>query len=116
MNDMPSLTQQECEACSADAPKVSNEELAELIREIPDWAADVVDNVLQLVRTFEFDNFVDAIAFANRVGELAEEAGHHPSLLVEWGSVTVRWWSHKIKGLHRLDFLMAAKTDQIFKD
>lgn len=107
------LSEERCEACRADAPRVSDAELAELIRQIPDWQPIVVDGVMQLQREFDFANFVDALAFTNRIGALAEEAGHHPALLTEWGKVTVRWWSHKIRGLHRNDFILAAKTDRL---
>lgn len=109
------LSQESCEACRADAPKVSETELAELIKQIPDWQAVTVEGVLQLTRGFTFRNFAEALAFTHRVGELAEAAGHHPALLTEWGKVTVSWWSHKIKGLHRNDFIMAAKTDGLYK-
>ncbi len=108
-----SLIEERCEACRADAPKVSDAELAELIRQIPDWQPVVVDGVLQLKREYTFRNFASALAFTNRVGALAEEAGHHPALLTEWGKVTVSWWTHKIKGLHRNDFILAARTDQL---
>lgn len=110
---MSGLEQQQCEACRADAPRVSDEELAALVGEIPDWTPAVRDGILQLERAFGFKNFVDALAFTNRVGELAEAQGHHPAILTEWGSVTVTWWSHKIKGLHKNDFIMAAKTDRL---
>lgn len=110
---MTDLAKQVCEACRADAPKVSDEELAALIKEIPDWVSLVKDGVLQLERVFSFKNFREALAFTNAVGELAEEVDHHPALLTEWGKVTVSWWSHKIKGLHKNDFIMAARTDQV---
>ena len=113
---MASLTEEKCEACRAGAPKVSDEELPELIRAIPDWNIEVRDGIMQLEKTFSFNNFVDAIAFTNQVGELAEAEGHHPALLTEWGKTTVTWWSHKIKGLHRNDFIMSAKTDQLYSD
>jgi 4a-hydroxytetrahydrobiopterin dehydratase len=70
------------------------------------------DGIKRLERTFKFKNFVQALEFTNQVGGLAEEEGHHPALLTEWGRVTVTWWTHKIKGLHRNDFIMAAKTDK----
>lgn len=108
---MNELGRMHCEACRADAPTVSDEELATLVREIPDWSVETRDGVMQLERIFRFRNFADALAFANRVGELAEAEGHHPALLVEWGRVTVTWWTHKIGGLHRNDFIMAARTD-----
>ena len=111
---MSELSQQHCEACRADAPKVSDEELAELIRAIPDWNIEVRDGIMQLEKVFSFKTFLQALEFTNKIGMLAEEEGHHPALLTEWGRVTVTWWSHKIKGLHRNDFIMAAKTDHAF--
>ncbi|MCA0901130.1 4a-hydroxytetrahydrobiopterin dehydratase [Microbulbifer agarilyticus] len=109
---MTELAAQACEACRADAPLVSDDELATLIREIPDWTPMTRDGVMQLERVFKFRNFKQALAFTNRVGAIAEEVGHHPALLTEWGKVTVTWWSHEAGGLHKNDFIMAARTDQ----
>ncbi len=111
---MSSLSQQECEACRADAPLISDEELRELMPQIPDWQVVVVDGVMQLTRLFTFSNFVEALAFSNRVGDLAEEVGHHPAILTEWGKVTIHWWSHEIRGLHRNDLILAARTDEVY--
>jgi 4a-hydroxytetrahydrobiopterin dehydratase len=111
---MKPLNQQICEACKAGAPQVTDAELAELIKEIPDWAAHSADGVLQLQRVFQFKNFKEAMAFANRVGDMAEEENHHPAILTEWGKVTVTWWTHKIKGLHKNDFICASKTDRLY--
>jgi len=88
--------------------------MAELHPHVPDWQIVERDQVKRLERAFKFKNFVEALQFTNRVGELAEEEGHHPALLTEWGRVTVTWWTHKIKGLHRNDFIMAAKTDELY--
>ncbi|MGI0119582.1 4a-hydroxytetrahydrobiopterin dehydratase [Zooshikella sp. RANM57] len=110
MSDLSSL---KCEACQVGAPKVTEEELPKLLAEIPDWNIEVRDGIMQLERVFTFKNFKAALAFTNRVGEIAEEVFHHPSILTEWGQVTVTWWTHKIKGLHKNDFIMAAKTDEI---
>jgi 4a-hydroxytetrahydrobiopterin dehydratase len=107
------LATQTCEACQAGAPKVDEEELALLISEIPDWAPAVIDGVMQLERSFTFRTFKQALAFTNKVGALAEEEGHHPEIVTEWGKVTVRWWTHAIGGLHRNDFICAAKTDKL---
>lgn len=107
-----SLAEQHCEACRADAPKVSDEELKELVLAIPDWSTPVRDGVMQLEREYTFRNFKDALAFANKVADIAEEEFHHPSILLEWGKVTITWWTHKINGLHRNDFIMAARTDE----
>ena len=113
---MSELSQQSCEACRADAPKVSDAELPELMRMIPDWQPVVVDGVLQLKREFKFKNFKQAMAFSNRLADLAEAEGHHhPGIFTEWGKVTVTWWSHSIQGLHRNDFIMAAKTDTLLE-
>lgn len=111
---MQTLNQQKCVACSKDAPKVTDQEIAELHPQIPEWQLIERDGIPRLERVFKFKNFAEALAFTNRVGELAEQEGHHPALLTEWGRVTVTWWTHKIKGLHRNDFIMAAKTDQAF--
>ncbi|MDV2079441.1 4a-hydroxytetrahydrobiopterin dehydratase [Marinobacter xestospongiae] len=110
---MSNLKEQACEACRADAPKVSGAERSALLKEVPDWEVVELDGELQLRRVFTFANFAEALAFANRVGDLAEAEGHHPALLVEWGKVTARWWTHKIGGLHRNDFIMAARTDAL---
>ena|SRR3989338_1517393 len=107
------LQTQHCEACRADAPRVTQAEIEALMPQIPGWAIVSVEGVKQLERAFSFPNFVDALAFTNKVGALAEAEGHHPALLTEWGRVQVRWWTHKINGLHRNDFVMAAKTDAL---
>lgn len=111
---MNELANSHCEACRIDAPRVTAEEITKLLPELPGWELKVEDGVKQLHRSYKFDNFRAALAFANDVGELAEAEGHHPALLVEWGKVSVAWWSHKIRGLHKNDFVMAAKTDQLF--
>ncbi len=110
------LSKQSCEACRADAPRVSDEDLKLLMPNIPDWQVIVVDGVMQLSREFGFRNFEQAMAFSNRVGEIAETEDHHPAILTEWGKVTVAWWSHKIKGLHKNDLIMAARTDEVYAD
>jgi len=112
---MEELAQMKCVACRRDAPKVTDDELDELRPQVPEWELVERDQIKRLERVFKFDNFAQALAFTNEVGEAAESEGHHPALLTEWGRVTVTWWTHKIKGLHRNDFIMAAKTDTIFK-
>jgi len=88
--------------------------IAELQVQVPDWTIVERDGVQQLERTFAFSNFAQALAFTNQVGEIAEEAGHHPALLTEWGKVTVTWWTHDVGGLQRNDFVLAAKTDALY--
>jgi 4a-hydroxytetrahydrobiopterin dehydratase len=110
---MSKLSEAHCVACRADAPRVSDDEARELMKEIPDWERHDVDGVPRLVREFPFPDFAAALEFTNKVGRIAEEEGHHPALLTEWGRVTVSWWTHKIRGLHRNDFVMAARTDKL---
>src|SRR5499427_10578903 len=111
---MSPLSAERCIACRSDSPRVTSAEVAELRREILDWQVLERDGIARLERVFHFPNFADALAFTNRVGALAEAEGHHPAILTEWGRVTVTWWTHKIRGLHRNDFIMAAKTDALF--
>jgi len=110
---MVDLSQQKCEACRADAPRIDDADLKDLMPKIPDWSVIVVDGIMRLTREFSFKNFEQAIAFSNRVGDIAEAAGHHPAILTEWGKVTVNWWTHKIRGLHKNDLIMAARTDEL---
>lgn len=110
---MSQLSEQSCEACGWDAPHVTQAQIDELKPSIPEWQIVERDGIMQLERVFKFRNFKQALAFTNRVGEIAEEAGHHPALLTEWGKVTVTWWSHEMKGLHRNDFILAARTDEV---
>ena len=109
------LSQQSCEACRTGAPKVSNKDALVLMAEIPDWALVENNGTMQLQRVYSFKNFKLAIAFTNQLGDLAEAVFHHPSMLTEWGKVTVTWWTHTIDGLHHNDFIMAAKTDDLLK-
>ena len=110
---MSQLSQQQCEACRSDAPQFSEQEIKTLQREIPEWSLVERDGIPQLERVFAFRNFKQALAFTNQVGDLAEQAGHHPALLTEWGKVTVFWWTHAINGLHKNDFILAARTDAL---
>ena len=112
---MAALTEARCVACRRDAPTVSDAEIDELRPQIPDWELVEEKGIKRLRRVFAFDDFAQALAFTERVGEIAEDEGHHPALLTEWGSTTVSWWTHKIKGLHRNDFIMAAKTDALYQ-
>ena len=107
------LSRATCVACRRGTPTVTDEEIATLAPEVPNWELVEVDGVRRLWRVFSFDDFAQALAFTDAVGAVAEAQGHHPALLTEWGRVTVSWWTHKIKGLHRNDFIMAAKTDQL---
>ena len=112
---MNRLTQEKCVACRRDSPPVSAEDVAELHPEISDWDLITEDGIQKLDREFRFPDFQSSLDFTNVLGALAESEGHHPRLVTEWGRVTVTWWTHKIRNLHRNDFIMAAKTDQLYQ-
>jgi len=108
------LAQMKCSACRGDEPPLSTQELEHYLPRVPDWDLAEEDGVKKLRRTFKFSNFVEALDFTNHVGEAAEEEGHHPIITLTWGKTTVTWYTHKIKGLHENDFIMAAKTDNLY--
>ena len=110
---MTDLAREKCVACRRDSPRATDAEIAELSPAIPDWTMLELEGVPRLQRVYKFPDFAQALAFTNQVGELAESEGHHPAITTEWGRVTVAWWTHKIRGLHRNDFVMAAKTDRL---
>lgn len=108
---MNALVEMKCVPCRGDSPTVTAQELIEWKPAVPDWQIVDRDGVQHLERIYKFKNFVQALAFTNQVGAIAEEEGHHPMLITEWGRVSVSWWTHAIGGLHRNDFIMAARTD-----
>jgi 4a-hydroxytetrahydrobiopterin dehydratase len=111
---METLTRMRCTACRPGEPTATEAEVAAFHPQVAEWHIIERQDIKRLERLFKFKNFVEAMAFTNKVSELAEVEAHHPALLTEWGKVTVTWWTHKIKGLHRNDFIMAAKTDQLY--
>ncbi|MGL5059595.1 MAG: 4a-hydroxytetrahydrobiopterin dehydratase [Microcoleus sp.] len=110
---MPNLSQEKCAACQKNSPRVTAYEIAQLKPQIPEWSLSEKSGIPQLERSYKFPDFKNAIAFTDRVAEISEAEGHQPAILTEWGKVTVTWWTHAIAGLHRNDFIMAAKTDAI---
>jgi 4a-hydroxytetrahydrobiopterin dehydratase len=110
---MEPLRETKCEACHAGTPAVTPEEHAILQSQIPAWRRVEHGGVPRLERGFEFPDFARALEFANQVGQLAEAEDHHPRLVVEWGRVDVAWWTHAIRGLHRNDYVLAARTDAL---
>ncbi|MCL4393532.1 MAG: 4a-hydroxytetrahydrobiopterin dehydratase [Chloroflexi bacterium] len=111
---MEELTGLKCVACRGGEPTLTDAEIAGYQPQVPDWQIVERDNIKRIERAFKFKNFVEALGFTSKVGEIAEAEGHHPVIVTEWGKVTVTWWTHKIKGLHRNDFIMAAKTDRLY--
>jgi 4a-hydroxytetrahydrobiopterin dehydratase len=110
------LDKMKCVPCQGGVPTLTDSEIAQLHPQVSLWSVVKRENdgIKLLQRSFDFKDFAEALAFTNKVGELAEKEGHHPDILTQWGKVTVMWWTHKINGLHQNDFVMAAKTDGLY--
>ena len=109
------LSKSSCEACKVDAHVLTDKQIEDLITQIPSWVVHEEDSIKRLICSFAFSNYEDSVNFTNKVAKLAEEEDHHTEIVLEWGTVTVSWWSHKINGLHMNDFICASKTDNIYK-
>ncbi|MDP8972420.1 MAG: 4a-hydroxytetrahydrobiopterin dehydratase [Actinomycetota bacterium] len=107
---MSELASKTCVPCQGGTPPLKGEELEGLRRQIPGW--EVVEEH-HLRRRFRFENFRESLTFVNRVGELAEEQGHHPDIAFGWGYAEISVWTHKIDGLTESDFIFAAKVDAL---
>nr|WP_320014720.1 4a-hydroxytetrahydrobiopterin dehydratase [uncultured Desulfobacter sp.] len=112
---MEYLTKHKCVPCEKGAPVATVDEIDAYMPQVPEWDIVDVQGRQTLRRVFRFKDFKQALAFVNQVGELAEVEYHHPTLILDWGRVEVLWTTHKIKGLHKNDFSMAAKTDVLFQ-
>ena len=93
---------------------VPTNQYAELLDQIDNWEVIQKDGVNRLFCVFKCDNFVAAMTLAQAISEIAEQVDHHPALLIEWGKLSVSWWSHNLRGLHINDFIMAANTQKIY--
>ena len=111
---MINLAAGKCVPCRGGEPALTDAEIADLQLQVPQWQLKEVDGVKRLERVFKFKNYVEAVAFANKIAMTAEKEDHHPLIVLEWGRVTVQWWTHVVKGLHKNDFIMAAKSDEMF--
>lgn len=108
---MSDLASKSCVPCRGGVPPLKGRELESLRKEVPQWK---VVNEHHIIRTFTFPDFRKALDFVNRVGELAEQQGHHPDILLTWGKAEVTLWTHAINGLTESDLIMAAKIDQLY--
>lgn len=108
-----SLAEKHCVPCRGGIPPLQGEALEAMKAQVPNW--QVADGH-HLTRSFTFPDFKTALAFVNRVGAVAEEEGHHPDLLLAWGKVDIKVWTHKIDGLTESDFILAAKADQLYQN
>lgn len=109
-----SLSGGKCIPCRKGDPALTDAEVTKLLPQIPEWELVEVDGIKRLQRVFKLKNYVEAVAFTNKIAMTAEKEDHHPWIVLEWGRVTVQWWTHVVKGLHQNDFVMAAKTDEYF--
>ena len=107
---MEDLTKKKCKPCEGGTPHLKNKETEKLLEQVPEWT---VKNNKFLKRKFEFKNFKKALEFVNKVGEIAEEEGHHPDVLFGWGYARIELTTHAVKGLSENDFILAAKIDAI---
>ena len=110
---MTKLAGMKCVACRGGEPPLTGQEIADLSQEVPEWQILELDGINRLERIFKLKNFIEAVALTNKIAMVAEKEDHHPLIVTEWGRVKVQWWTHKIKGLHQNDFIMAAKTDDL---
>ena len=108
------LVQEKCIPCRDTSDRLSEADIKHLWLETPMWEVAEEDNARRLRRTFKFDTYEDGLAFAQEIGRLAAEADHHPIITIDFRKVGVEWMTHMIKGLHRNDFIMAARTDQAY--
>jgi 4a-hydroxytetrahydrobiopterin dehydratase len=107
---MPELADEKCVPCKGEVPPMKGLELNRMMKQVPQWQAV---NEHHIVRIFTFPDFRQALNFVNKVGEIAEEQGHHPDILLAWGKAEITLWTHKIDGLTQSDLIMAAKIDRI---
>lgn len=110
---MDELSQLKCVACRGGDPQLTDEEIAELHPQVAEWQVIEVDGIKRLQRVFKLKNYAQALDLTNKIAAIAEEEDHHPLIILEWGRVTVQWWTHVVKGLHKNDFIMAARTNVI---
>jgi 4a-hydroxytetrahydrobiopterin dehydratase len=113
---MEPLAGTHCVPCRGGEPALTQDEAGDLLAQTPGWQIVEREGIPRLERVFTFPDFAHALAFTNSIGAIAEAEGHHPALLTEWGRVTVTWWTHAIRGLHRNDFISAAKTSAAYDE
>ena len=107
---MSELASRQCVPCRGGVPPLNSEEIAKLSPQLEGW--EVINNH-HLSKSYKFSNFGEAQKFVNRVGDLAEEQGHHPDICFGWGRADISIWTHKINGLTESDFILAAKIDKL---
>lgn len=109
-----SLAEGKCIPCRKGDPALTDAEVSDLLSQVPEWELVQVGGIQRLQRVFKLKNYVEAVAFTNKLAMTAEKEDHHPLIVLEWGRVTVQWWTHVVGGLHQNDFVMAVRTDKLF--
>lgn len=110
------LAQETCVRCGKDCLPATEDEIKTLLLDVPMWQPETRDGVAMLRRTYEFETYLDALGFVNAAAALADAEDHHPTIVLTYRKATLEWWTHTVRGLHRNDFIMAAKTDQAYLD
>ena len=109
--DAKELAKGKCEPCRGGMPRIPPDIARDFAKALPSWSLS--EDATRIARKFRFEDFAGAMAFVNRVAELAESEGHHPDIAIHWNEVELTLYTHKIGGLHANDFYMAAKVDQL---
>jgi 4a-hydroxytetrahydrobiopterin dehydratase len=104
------LAMRRCVPCEGGTPPLEQREIEPLLAQLEGWA---IQDGKKLVKSFRFENFVQAVDFVNDITPVAEAEGHHPDLFVKWGEVVVYLWTHAAGGLTENDFILAAKIDRL---
>jgi 4a-hydroxytetrahydrobiopterin dehydratase len=108
------LAKLHCTPISADTPRLSEADISQYLSRLPDWRITMMEGEARLEKTYKFKDFKAAMEFTDKIARVADDEDHHPALLTEWGKATVTWWTHRIRGLHQNDFIMAAKTENLY--
>jgi 4a-hydroxytetrahydrobiopterin dehydratase len=112
---MNELAQLHCSPIRSSSAPLNETEIANFSASLPGWQTFIKDGEPRLEKIYKFVDYPQAVNFADRVAQSAISEDHHPAILLEFGKVTITWWSHRIHGLHKNDFIMAAKTEQLFE-
>ena len=113
---MDELAQTHCSPVNSESKKLSEDEINQQVKKLSGWLILKKEDELRLEKSFKFQDFHQAVVFTDKIAVEADKEDHHPAILTEWAKVTVSWWTHKVEGLHMNDFIMAAKTDQLFAE
>ena len=112
---MTALADQNLQACNKNSSPISDEDMGNYLKNLSGWDLIVDENIKQISKVYNFNDFLSAHSFSGDITSLAEAENHHPRICIEWGKVRVSWWTHVVSGLFVNDFIMAARCDQAYK-